>query len=202
MNRRTLAIAAVLLVLILPAAHPETGNKRQTLDAVALVEDRFETADDLEAWVEANGGYLVSRLEERLILRVPSAALERFVDFLETTADDLIRVQQKTEDISQSLLETEAGIRSKKELFDKALTLIDQTDLATTLEMESEVLSILTDLEALRGQYRKLLGEVELARVQVDFRLQEEKLPENLPSSFVWINAVDFYSLMQEFGRN
>jgi hypothetical protein len=202
MTRRTFAIAAALLALVLAAAHPETGHKRQTLDAVALVDDRFETADKLEAWVEANGGYLVSRLEDRLILRVPSAALEKFVDYLETTADELIQVQQQTEDISQSLLEAEAGIRSKTELFGKALTLIDQTDLATTLEMESEVLSILTDLEGLRGQYRKLLGEVELARVQVDFRLREEKLPENLPSSFAWINAVDFYLLMQEFQRN
>ncbi|MBN1837297.1 MAG: DUF4349 domain-containing protein [Spirochaetales bacterium] len=201
MNRHTLAVAAFALALILPVAYPETGTMRQTLDAVALVEDRFETADRLEAWVESNGGYLISRLEEQLVLRVPSAALERFVDFLESAADELIQVQQQSEDISQSLLEAEAGIRSKTDLFDKALTLIDQTDLATTLEMESEVLSILTDLEALRGQYRKLLGEVALARVQVDFRLQEEKLPENLPSSFAWINAVDFYSFMREFGQ-
>ena len=82
------------------------------------------------------------------------------------------------------------------------MTLIDQTDLATTLEMESEVLSILQDIERLRGQYRKLVGEVSLARVQVDFTLQEQKLPENLPSSFPWINIVDFYRLMAEFQRN
>ena len=62
-----------------------------------------------------------------------------------------------------------------------------------------EVLSILADLEALRGQYRKLQGEVELARVQIDFRLREGRLPAKLPSSFPWIDSVDFYLLMREF---
>ena len=202
MNVQKSLLILVVLTLILPAAYGESGSKRQTLDAVILVGDRFEVADKLEAWVEGHGGYVVSRLEERLILRVPSEALDEFVDVLETVGEDIVQIQQQTEDISQSLLEAEAGIKSKNELFEKALTLIDQTDLATTLEMESEVLSILQDIERLRGQYRKLVGEVSMARVQVDFTLQEQKLPENLPSSFPWINIVDFYRLMAEFQRN
>ena len=201
MKGRTLALTAVFLAVSLPLAHAQAGSMRQTLEAVALVADRFETADTLEAWVENKGGYPVSRLEDRLILRVPSPAVEEFVSFLEAEAEELIQVQQQSEDISQSLLEVQAGIRSKSELFDKALALIDQTDLSTTLEMESEVLAILSDLERLRGEHRKLQDEVELARVQVDFRLREEKLPEKLPSSFAWINAVDFYQLMREFER-
>ena len=64
-----------------------------------------------------------------------------------------------------------------------------------------EVLSILTALEALRGQYRKLQEAVELARVQIDFRLREETLPANLPSLFPWIDSVDFDLLMREFQR-
>ena len=202
MTGRILVIIAVTLSLALPVTYSDSSNRRQTLDTVILVADRFEAADDLEEWVESNGGYLLSRLEDRLILRVPSPVLDEFVDFLETVADEIIQIQQETEEISQSLLEAEAGIRSKKELFEKALTLIDQTDLSTTLEIESEILSILRDIEGLKGRYRKLLGEVALARVQVDFTLQEEKLPENLPSAFPWINVVDFYLLMQEFERN
>lgn len=202
MTGRILVIIAVTLSLALPVTYSDSSNRRQTLDTVILVADRFEAADDLEEWVESNGGYLLSRLEDRLILRVPSPVLDEFVDFLETVADEIIQIQQETEEISQNLLEAEAGIRSKKELFEKALTLIDQTDLSTTLEIESEILSILRDIEGLKGRYRKLLGEVALARVQVDFTLQEEKLPENLPSAFPWINVVDFYLLMQEFERN
>ena len=202
MTGRILVIIAVTLSLALPVTYSDSSNRRQTLDTVILVADRFEAADDLEEWVESNGGYLLSRLEDRLILRVPSPVLDEFVDFLETVADEIIQIQQETEEISQSLLEADAGIRSKKELFEKALTLIEQPALSTTLEIESEILSILRDIEGLKGRYRKLLGEVALARVQVDFTLQEEKLPENLPSAFPWINVVDFYLLMQEFERN
>lgn len=201
MKGRTITVIT-LVVALAQAAYAESGNMRQRLNAVVLVADRFEAADDLERWVQRNGGYPVSRLEDRLILRVPSASLEEFVSLLETVADEVIQIEQDSEEISQSLLEVEAGIRSKSELFQNALTLIDQTDLSTTLEIEGEVLSILADLEGLRGQHRKLLDEVALARVQVDFTLHEERLPENLPSSFPWINLVDFYLLMGEFERN
>lgn len=202
MKSRVLLVATVILVLASPTLYSDSGNRRQTLEAVILVSDRFETADTLEEWVENGGGYLVSRLEDQLVLRVRSELLDEFVDFLETTADEVIQVQQETEEISQDLLEAEAGIKSKTELFERALTLIDQTDFSTTLEIEREVLSILEDIERLEGRYRKLLGEVELARVEIDFTLEEEKLPQNLPSAFAWINVVDFYLLMQEFGRN
>jgi hypothetical protein len=198
MTVRSFLVIVITLSLASPIAVCESSTKRQTLDAVILVGNRFEVADKLEQWVESNGGYLISRLEDRLILRVPSPTLDKIVDFLETVADDIIQIQQKTEDISQQLLEAEAGIKSKNELFEKALTLIDQTDLSTTLEIESEILSILEDIEGLKGSYRKLLGEVALGRVQVDFTLQQEKLPENLPSSSPLINAVDFYLLMRE----
>ncbi|MCK5249446.1 MAG: DUF4349 domain-containing protein [Spirochaetaceae bacterium] len=200
-SRIILSIMILSLLAQLPA-FAETSNRRQTMDAVILVEDRFDTADKLEEWVDDNGGYLLSRVEDELILRVPSEKLEAFVDILESIADDVIQIRQMTEDIGQDILEAEAGIKSKTELFDRALVLIDQTDLSTTLEIEREVLSILRDIENLQGRYRKLLGEVELARVTVAFTLEEESLPQNLPSTFKWINAVDFYILMRDFQRN
>ncbi len=200
-SRIILSIMILSLLAQLPA-FAETSNRRQTMDAVILLEDRFDTADKLEEWVDDNGGYLLSRVEDELILRVPSEKLEAFVDILESIADDVIQIRQMTEDIGQDILEAEAGIKSKTELFDRALVLIDQTDLSTTLEIEREVLSILRDIENLQGRYRKLLGEVELARVTVAFTLEEESLPQNLPSTFKWINAVDFYILMRDFQRN
>jgi hypothetical protein len=199
--RTAVAVAALSLAMNMPIASAARTMTSQTLDAVILVADRFEAADAIEKWVDKNGGYLLSRLEKRLILRVPSPALDDFVHFLETAAEEIIRIEQNTKDIAQSLLETEAGIRSKQELFERSLSLIDQTDLSTTLAIESEILSILDDLEGLKGTRQKLLAEGNLARVQIDFTLEEEKLPERLPSAFPWINAVDFYFLMQEFER-
>jgi len=77
--------------------------------------------------------------------------------------------------------------------------LIDESDFSTTMEIESEILSILRDIESLKGTLGKLRAESQLARVQVDFAIEEEKLPEGLPSSFPWINLADFYRLMYEF---
>ena len=202
MIRRVFGGMVILLLMVGSVGWGENTTRRQSLEAVALVSDRFEAADALERWLDERGGYLISRLEEELILRVPSEMLEAFVDHLETVADEVIQIQQVTFDIGQDILEAQAGIRSKSELFERALALIDQTDLTTTLEIEREVLSILQDVERLEGRYRMLLSEVELARVVVSFTMEEEKLPQNLPSAFPWINMVDFYILMDEFGQN
>jgi len=201
MRWRGLVIAVLLAALVLPGVPGDSGRRRQTLDAVILVSDRFDAADQLEQWVDTGGGYLVSRKEDALILRVPSEEVESFVSFLDDVADEVVQVRQETIDIGQELLEAEAGIKSKTELFDRALTLIDETDLETTLEIEREVLSILQDIEQLQGRYRMLLSEVELALVNVHFTLEEETIPQNLPSAFAWINAVDFYGMMQEYQR-
>jgi len=202
MIRRVFGGMVILLLMVGSVGWGENTTRRQSLEAVALVSDRFEAADALERWLDERGGYLISRLEEELILRVPSEMLEAFVDHLETVADEVIQIQLETFDIGQDILEAQAGIRSKSELFERALALIDQTDLTTTLEIEREVLSILQDVERLEGRYRMLLSEVELARVVVSFTMEEEKLPQNLPSAFPWINMVDFYILMDEFGQN
>jgi Domain of unknown function (DUF4349) len=179
----------------------ETVNNLQTLETVILVSDRFETADDLEIWVGNNGGYLISRSRDQVILRVPGEILGHFIDFLETIAEEIVKIEQQSEDISTDLLEMEAGIRSKEELFNQAVELFDQSDFSTTFEIESEIHAILNDIEKLKGRYRKLLGEGSLARIRIDFRLQEEKVPDNLPSAFHWINTVDFYQLMEQFNR-
>jgi hypothetical protein len=206
MSRPAIALAGILLVIslsaaVVPAAPAVRSLTSHALDAVILVADRFEAAEGIEKWVDTHGGYLISRLEDRLLLRVPTTALDGFVQFLESAADEIIRVVQRTDDNGQTLLETEAGIHSKQELFERSLALIDKTDLKTTLEIEAEILSILGDLEELKGKRQKLLAEARLARVQIDFRLEQETLPERLPSAFPWVNAVDFYSLMQEFER-
>ena len=195
------AVLVISLVFLSPAAAEETGSKRQTLDAVILVADRFDAADKLEEWADKNDGYLISRVRDRIILRLPSTSLGEFIDFIEVLAEEIIKIQQHSKDISQNLLEAEAGIRSKEELFKQAVKLLDESDFSTTFEIESEVLSILIDIEHLKGTHRKLQGEGTLARVQIDFRLEEEKIPKSLPSAFPWINTVDFYRLMEEFDR-
>jgi hypothetical protein len=197
-HRRLILILLIFISVIVPAAG-ETSTRRQTMDAVILVGDRFIATDVLEAWVESKEGYLVSRQEDELILRVPSSLIEGFADYLEEIADDVVKLEQSTDDIGQDLLEIEAGIKSKTELFERALVLIDQTDLATTFEIEKEILSILGDIERLQGRYRKLSGEADLALVTISFTVEEETVPQHLPSTFRWINAVDFYALIYEF---
>ena len=44
-----------------------------------------------------------------------------------------------------------AGTKSKEELFERAFALLDRSDLATTVGIETEILSILSDVERLNG---------------------------------------------------
>lgn len=189
----------ILMILTVNIPADELGYRKQTMDAVVLVDDRFSTSDLIEDWVVDAGGYLLSRLEERIVLRIPSGKLEELSRFLVSATREVVSVEQKTEDISQQVLESEAGIRSKEELFRQALGLIDDSDYTSTLQIESEILSILKDLENHKGYLALLHAESRMARVQIDYTIEEETLPQDIPSSFPWINIVDYYQLLYEF---
>jgi len=69
---------------------------------------------------------------------------------------------------------------------------------AGTLAIEREVHALLQEIEKLKGTLRKLNTDRRLARGEIYLSFMEKSLPQDIPSSFEWVNTVDFYNLMQE----
>ncbi len=70
-------------------------------------------------------------------------------------------------------------------------------DVDGTLAIEQEVVQILAEIEGLKGRLRKLNVDRVFSRGEIYLSFMEETIPEDIPSSFGWINTVDFYRFMR-----
>ena len=74
---------------------------------------------------------------------------------------------------------------------------LDQADVKGTLAIEKEVLTLIEEIEELTATLQTLNLNRTFSRAEISLRYLEQTLPENIPSSFDWINGVDFYSFIR-----
>ncbi len=193
-------VAALLaLALLLPAGlGAEENTLRQGVQASMLVSDPDQAGDRIEQWAEAQGGYLLEKSSERVVMRLPQARLPQLRGFLEGVSEDILDFSPKTEDLREELWATRSGLRSRQEILRRNLALLDQADAAGTLAIEQELLSLIEEVEGLKARLQALSLDQLYARVEIALSFQESPLPKDIPSSFGWINQVSFYSFVEE----
>ena len=169
-----------------------------SIQATILVADVDHMGDLVERWVDDIGGYLLLKSSDLVTIRFPYPEIGTFRSFLEKNADLVIEISPRATDLRENMLGLESGIRSREEILAKNLSYIDQADTAGTLAIEREIMQLIQEIESMKGQLRKLNVDRRMARAQIYLNFMEQSLPENIPSSFQWINSVDFYSFMRE----
>ena len=196
-----MALVRVLLcvaILIAGFGQPVEGENYlyQTLEATVLVADPDQTADALESWVENNGGYALLTSSDRVVLRLPFEQIPQLRGKLEELSDYVLDLSPRSEDLREAILETVAKINSRQEVLRQSLALLDQADVSGTLAIEKEVLSLIEEIEQLTATLQTLQLNRTFSRAEIALRYLEQTVPENIPSSFEWINGVDFYSFI------
>jgi len=168
-----------------------------TVQASLLVSDVERTGDAIEAWTGEEGGYLLLKSNEQVIVRFPYDKVGGFRDFLRKVSEAVIEVSLQAVDLRESILGIQSGIQSREEILQKNLSFIDQADVSGTLAIEREIMQLLSEIENLKGRLRKLTVDRAFARADVSLRFMERSLPTDIPSSFGWINSIDFYEFMR-----
>ncbi len=196
MNR---SFCTIMLLLAVFAELPAEDNYLyHQIQATVLVADAEKTGERISRWAEQSGGYVLRTSTDRLIFRFPYTEIASLRSFLEEVAEYLVDLSPQAVDLRESILGLQSGIRSREEILEKNLSYIDRTDTEGTLAIEREVLQLLGEIEQFKGKLRKLNTDRRFARAEVFLRFMEQSLPSDIPSSFAWINTVDFYSFMQE----
>ena len=162
--------------------------------ATLLVADPEAAGERLAAWAEEAGGYPLLTASNRVLLRFPAAEIGELRSLLASEAEELVEAR----DLREEILGLEAGARSREEILARNLAYLDRADVTGTLAIEREVMQLLEEIEALKGRLRKLENDRRLALAEIYLNFLEQALPEDLPSSFAWINNIDFYSFFVE----
>ena len=195
--KRALVVATVICLLSVLAV-AEENYLHHGVQATILVADVDRAIDGLAQWAEETEGYLLYKSSDRVIFRFPYTEVGRLREFLENIADTVVELSLEAQDLRESILGIQSGIRSREEILDQNLRYIDQTDVEGTLAIEQEVMQLLTEIEQLKGRLRKLTVDRSYALAQVNLRILGQSLPTDIPSSFGWINTIDFYSFVEQ----
>lgn len=194
---RMLFLTAIVLTGLTQAAEAE-NYLYQNIEATVLVVDPDKAAESLELWVEQTGGYTLLKSSDRVILRLPFERIPQLRATLRELSEDILEISPQSQDLREQILEAQAKINSREEVLRQSLALLDQADVQGTLAIEKEILTLIDEIEQLKGTLQKLNIDRTFSRAEISLRYLEQTLPENIPSSFDWINSVDFYSFIDQ----
>jgi hypothetical protein len=191
------ALLPILLLAVAPALPAEESFLHQGVSVIMLVADADLAADRLEAWAESREGYVLYKSRERVSLRLPQAGLPGLRGFLEELSEDILEFSPQAQDLREQLARTQSSLASRREILGRNLALLDQADAAGTLAIERELLALVQEVEGLQAALARLNVDRAYARVEVAMRYVQATLPEDIPSSFAWINQVGFYAFVE-----
>jgi hypothetical protein len=159
---------------------------------VSLVVEEFEEVETaIPDLVKEFEGYLkeanVNRNQGRWrsgrwVARIPSA---RFGEFLDEVAKLGIPETrgQTAQDVTMEYLDLEARIKTKKELEQRILQLLEDREgkLSDVVEAEKELSRVRSEIESMEGQLRYLQNRTAFSTVTIDVREEQDYIPEAAP---------------------
>jgi hypothetical protein len=161
-----------------------------------MVFDRSAAADELGDWAAANGGYFTWKSEESIRIRVPDEKAAAFRDFLESLSESVLEYNQSAYDLREELMSSRSALEAREEILAKNLSYLSSSDVEGTLELESEIRRLMSEIDSYRGLLRRLEHDRAMALIEVSLSFRQQTIPDRLPSSFPWINDMDFYKFI------
>ncbi|MCK5737280.1 MAG: DUF4349 domain-containing protein, partial [Spirochaetaceae bacterium] len=176
-----------------------------SVNSAVLVFDRVLASNQLAAWAEENGGYFTWKSEEQVRIRVPDETVKSFRSFIEGLGEFVLQYDQSSLDLREELMHSRSALEAREEILAKNLSYLSSSDMEGTLELEREIRRLMNEIDSYRGRLRLLENNRKMALIDVALSFQNQSVPDSRPSSFEWINSMDFYGFMNEYmmdGRN
>jgi hypothetical protein len=186
----------LILLSAPPVLHAENYMGR-SMEMQVMVANPEHTADMITDWTERRGGYYIYKSTDLVVLRVPMKGLEELRLYIEGNAEQIVSVAFEAQDLRLSMVSVQSGIRSREEILERNLRYLRNTDVEGTLAIEREITRLLQEIESLKGRLRRIKNDMTFALAEIHLSFMEQTLPQDIPSSFEWINSVDFYSFVK-----
>ncbi len=187
-------------------AEPAPLKQRLVVYQARLSVGVFEpekSAMELIAAVEKAGGYLKSRTNNQLLLRVPAALFMQFTQDVESVGIVSSRIIS-SQDITSAWVD--ATLRLNNQLATRSrlqAILAGARNVTETLAVEREINRVSSEVEQLKGRLRLFGNQVDFAFVQVDFFLRHGPAsitpsPVKIDTPIRWIKRFDIVTLFRD----
>jgi hypothetical protein len=163
--------------------------------AVYQVDVSLSRIEDLARTV---GGYLASRTDTSIVVRVPRARFQEALGEVVKLGDVLHR-DIEAQDVSDQVVDLEARLRNARAVRDRLAQLLQGASATKdALEIEKELARVMGEIEVMEGKLQLLLDKVAYSTVTVQFqplRTSDVHAMARLP--FPWLEDLGLARLLQ-----
>ncbi len=182
----------ILLLLLAPAWAAEPAPRQTALTAklVLKVVHASEVRAAVLKEVDALGGFPTLVTDQQLTLKVPPKKLQEVLRLVAAKGVALEKALAR-HDLTGSIAQQEARLRSKVDIFRRLRKLVDDSDVGATLLIEKQMSALVIEMERLRGRLRVEHERARFAVVNVSFQFRQREKLVYVHSPFDWVNSVD-----------
>jgi len=175
----------------------QTESKKLSINIVAelSVADPSKAVQALADYCESAGGYYIKKSDHGISLRLPAGMSGNVEDILKANGI-LIRYNINTTDIGNEHLVLVKQLDSRKKLLSDYDKLIASSRFSSTLTLERELMTVVTEMENLKGRINKMDNEYKFLKLDIKFFSEEVRRNTPVRSSFDWINRINFYKFV------
>jgi hypothetical protein len=161
----------------------------------------FETKkamNEVEQYAKDNGGYLVSRADTAITVRVPTKKFDAAVEHIAKLGDMLHR-NVSVEDVTEQFNDAQIRLRNLEvvrnrleELLKKSVTVTE----AITVERELE--RVTTEIERLKGRLKLLSELIQFSTITVNFQMRAtDHVQSQVRLPFPWLDTLGLGQLLR-----
>lgn len=184
-----------------PAPKAAPGGMKLTYEANVLlaVNDVEATLRAIEALAKDAGGYLVSRGNAQIVVRVPQARFEESVGKVEPLGEVLNRTIN-AEDVTDEYRDLDLRLKNARTLRDRLQALLARANVDEAIKIERELGRITESIELIEGRLKGLSARIAFARVEVNCR---PRVRQNVvsprrhwPEDWAWVRKLGLGPLL------
>ena len=183
-----------------PAPPTPTGREPLLIYTATMTLAVFETKtaiDAVEELARSRGGYLVSRADQTVTVRVPAKAFQGALMGVSKLGDELHR-QVNVRDVTEQFADLEIRLRNAEAVRERLQALLAKaTKIEDALAVERELERITQTIEQMKGRLR-LLGElIAFSTITVNFQARpQDQVGSEVRLPFDWLGGLGLPPLM------
>jgi Domain of unknown function (DUF4349) len=153
--------------------------------------------DAVQRVAEAMGGYLATRSDAQIDIRVPREKFQDALRAIEKTGDVLHRNVQ-AEDVTDRFVDAESRLRNAKAIRTRLQALLERAPVKEALEIERELGRVTQEIEVLEGKLKLLRDQISFSTITVQYAPKEQSLQKtSFALPFSWLSALGLGKLLQ-----
>lgn len=151
----------------------------------------------VERIAKEQGGFLATRADRSITIRVPRDKFESTLAMIEKTGDVLHRDVQAT-DVTEEFVDLEIRIKNARAMRERLTKLLEKAPVKEALEIEKELGRVTEELERFEGRLKLLSDKIAYSTITVEYNGRGSSIqPTSIRLPFPWLGALGLPSLLR-----